>query len=159
GNILKDKKGKIIFEKYPMFNTDLQKEAYESIGIKEFENQLVYNPKQMKFRKLENGKWQTVQDFINKDWILPEEETQRPTGVFFVETGPVNTVVIGTTRSAKGQTHVNHTIDMFSREYEKQNLFLNDPKGDLFGAFHKLLEVRGYEPIVLNLMDPSKTHQ
>lgn len=159
GNIVKNKKGKIQYKRYPMFNTELQKDSYESIGVKESENQIIYNPEKINYRKDDNGNWQTVKDFINDDWFLPKEETQRPTGVFFVETGPVNTVVIGTTRSAKGQTLVNHTIDMFSREYEKQNLFLNDPKGDLFAAFHKLLEVRGYEPIVLNLMDPSKTHQ
>lgn len=48
---------------------------------------------------------------------------------------------------------------MFSREPELQNMFINDPKGELFSSFHKLLEQRGYEPVVLNLLDPSKTHQ
>jgi len=165
-NIVKDDEGKIKFEKLDMFEKDLQVGGYESIGIQHKEKQIVYDPKKLKYRKITKGKgvfkrkkWQSVGQFINKDWYLPEGEMQRPAGVFFVETGPVNTVVIGTTRSAKGQTHVNHTIDMFSREYEKQNLFLNDPKGDLFAAFHKLLESRGFEPIVLNLMDPSKTHQ
>lgn len=159
GNIVKDKKGKNKYKKVSMFDKELQVEGYESIGIQDKDKQLIYNPMDMKYKKVGKNKWQTVGEFINQDWYLPEDEIQRPAGVFFVETGPVNTVVIGTTRSAKGQTHVNHTIDMFSREYEKQNLFLNDPKGDLFAAFHKLLEARGFEPIVLNLMDPSKTHQ
>ncbi|PNN29583.1 hypothetical protein AL503_002045 [Staphylococcus haemolyticus] len=91
--------------------------------------------------------------------VLPEDEIQRPAGVFFVETAPVNSTAIAITRGNKGQTFVNHTIDMFSREIEIQNMFINDPKGELFASFHKLLEQRGYEPVVLNLLDPSKTHQ
>lgn len=158
GNVVKTNKGKIKYETLPMFDKELQKESYVSIGIQDKQKQIVYDPTKINYRKI-GKKWQTVADFINGDWFLPEDEMQRPAGIYFVETGPVNTVAIGTTRSAKGQTLVNNTIDMFSREYEKQNMFLNDPKGDLFAAFHKLLESRGFEPIVLNLMDPSKTHQ
>lgn len=159
GNVEKNDKGEILYENVKIFDKTLQRESYESIGIKNKAQQITYNPFEMKYRKRKNGKWQTVGEFINEDWYMPEHELQRPAGVYFVETGPVNTVSIGTTRSAKGQTFVNNSIDMFSREEEIQNMFINDPKGELFAAFHKLLETRGYEPVVLNLMDPKRTHQ
>ncbi|EHT3670503.1 TraM recognition domain-containing protein [Staphylococcus pseudintermedius] len=157
-NVIKDKNGKNKLESYDLFDADLQEKSYESIGIIDKDKQNKINAFKMNYRKI-NGKWQTVGQFIKDDWYLPENEMQRPAGVFFVETAPVNTSAIAMTRGNKGQTFVNHTIDMFSREAELQNMFINDPKGELFSAFHKLLEQRGYEPIVLNLLDSSKTHQ
>lgn len=157
-NVIKDKNGKNKLESYDLFDADLQEKSYESIGIIDEDKQNKINAFKMNYRKI-NGKWQTVGQFIKEDWYLPENEMQRPAGVFFVETAPVNTSAIAMTRGNKGQTFVNHTIDMFSREAELQNMFINDPKGELFSAFHKLLEQRGYEPIVLNLLDSSKTHQ
>ncbi|MCI2910935.1 TraM recognition domain-containing protein [Staphylococcus hominis] len=157
-NFIKDKNGKIKTHKVELFDEKIQKDAYESIGIINSNNQIKINAFNTKY-KMKNGEWQTVGEFINEDWYLPEDEIQRPAGVFFVETAPVNSTAIAMTRGNKGQTFVNHTIDMFSREKEIQNMFINDPKGELFGSFHKLLEQRGYELVVLNLLDPSKTHQ
>ena len=54
---------------------------------------------------------------------------------------------------------INNTIDNLSREGEPQNMFINDPKGELFAGFHKLLENRGYEVVVLNLLNYNMTHQ
>lgn len=156
--IVKNKKGEIKYQKVDLFDKSLQKDAYESIGIIDSSKQIKIDAFSTKYRK-KNGKWQTVGEFINEDWDLPPNELQRPAGVFFVETAPVNSTAIAITRGNKGQTFVNHTIDMFSREPELQNMFINDPKGELFSSFHKLLEQRGYEPVVLNLLDPSKTHQ
>ncbi|HFO1542025.1 TPA: TraM recognition domain-containing protein [Staphylococcus aureus] len=156
--IVKNKKGEIKYQKVDLFDRALQKDAYESIGIIDPSKQVKIDAFNTKYRK-KNGKWQTVGEFINEDWDLPPNELQRPAGVFFVETAPVNSTAIAITRGNKGQTFVNHTIDMFSREPELQNMFINDPKGELFSSFHKLLEQRGYEPVVLNLLDPSKTHQ
>lgn len=154
-----DNNGKPKLKTYDMFDEQLQKESYESVGIIDEQEQVKIDPFKVKYKKDEKGNWITLGEFINEDWELPETERQRPAGVFFVETAPVNTAAIAITRGGKGQTYVNHTIDTFSRQYELQNMFINDPKGELFSAFHKLLEYRGYEPIALNLMDPSKTHQ
>src|SRR5699024_12226185 len=101
------------------------------------ENQVKIDPFKINYKKDENGKWMTLGEFINKDWKISETERQRPAGVFFVETAPVNTAAIAITRGGKGQTYVNHTIDLFSRQNELQNMFVNDPKGELFSAFHK----------------------
>lgn len=159
GNIEYDDNGKPILQNLKMFDEKLQKEAYESVGVIDEKDQVIYDAYKINYQKKENGKWETLGEFIKRDWYIPSYETQRPAGIFFVETGPVNTVAIAITRGNKGQTLVNHTIDMFSRERELQNLFVNDPKGELFAAFHKLLEMRGFEPVVFNLMNPSKTHQ
>lgn len=159
GEIKYDKDGKRKLQSLKLFDSKIQKDSFESIGIIDESEQTKIDAFKMKYRKKSNGKWQTVGEFIKEDWFIPEYEMQRPAGVFFVETAPVNSVAIAITRGNKGQTFVNHTIDMFSRELELQNKFINDPKGELFAAFHKLLELRGYEPIVLNLLDPSKTHQ
>lgn len=157
-NIIRNDKGEIKYNQLSLFDEELQKEAYQSIGIIDPSMQIKIDAFKTKYRKVD-GEWQTVGEFIQDDWYIPPNELQRPAGVFFVETAPVNSTAIAITRGNKGQTFVNHTIDMFSREIELQNMFINDPKGELFAAFHKLLEQRGYEPIVLNLIDPSKTHQ
>lgn len=158
-NIKYKNNGKPKLKSYDIFDEELQKESYESVGIMHRENQVKIDPFKINYKKDEDGKWMTLGEFINKDWKISETERQRPAGVFFVETAPVNTAAIAITRGGKGQTYVNHTIDLFSRQNELQNMFVNDPKGELFSAFHKLLEYRGYEPVVLNLMDSSKTHQ
>lgn len=159
GEFLLDKNGKRILKSHPMFDKKLQDFAYRSVGVKDKNQQIILDPKTIKYQKDKKGKWMSLADFIKKDWYMPDYENQRPAGAFLVEDGAVNTIVIAITRGNKGQLSVNNTIDMMSREREPQNMFINDPKGELAAGFHKLLELRGYEVIVLNLMEPSKTHQ
>jgi len=47
----------------------------------------------------------------------------------FVDDSAVNNLVIGTTRSGKGETFVFPTIDVYSRATEKPSMIINDPKG------------------------------
>lgn len=103
--------------------------------------------------------WLTVGDFIKEDWYLPEYEPERPSGAFIVETASVNTFVIAITRGNKGQLWVNNTTDAWSREREPQNMFINDPKGEVYASSHDLFEMRGLEVMAFNLMDPVKTNQ
>ncbi|PFV40278.1 VirD4-like conjugal transfer protein, CD1115 family, partial [Bacillus thuringiensis] len=67
---------------------------------------------------------------------------------------PVNNLIIGTTRSGKGETYVFPTIDVYSRAEHKPSLIFNDPKGELFSASKETLEERGYHIEVLNLLTP-----
>lgn len=171
GNFIKDEHGNNVLETFDLFDDDVREAAFKSVGIIERKDQKAktVNPFDLKYRKIPNkvnkdGKvlsyrWQSVGEFIKEDWYVPEYENQRPTGAFFVEDGAVNTIAIAITRGNKGQLVVNNTIDNLSREGDPQNMFINDPKGELFAGFHKLLELRGIEPVVLNLMEPSKTHQ
>ncbi|MEK5394081.1 type IV secretory system conjugative DNA transfer family protein [Margalitia sp. FSL K6-0131] len=72
----------------------------------------------------------------------------------FIDDNPVNNLIIGTTRSGKGETFVVPTIDVYSRAEKKPSLIVNDPKGELAAASYETLKKRGYEVLVLNLLNP-----
>lgn len=71
-----------------------------------------------------------------------------------IDDSPVNNLIIGTTRSGKGESFVFPTIDVYSRAEYQPSLILNDPKGELFAASKDTLEKRGYHVEVLNLINP-----
>ena len=75
----------------------------------------------------------------------------------YIDPSPVNNLIIGTTRSGKGQTYVIPTIDAYSRAEKQPSLVINDPKGELFASSRETLEERGYEVEVLNLMNPMQS--
>lgn len=72
----------------------------------------------------------------------------------YIDDSPVNNLVIGLTRSGKGEMYVFPTIDIYSRAEKKPSLIINDPKGELVGASKDTLEERGFEVFILNVMDP-----
>ncbi len=72
----------------------------------------------------------------------------------FIDDSAVNNLIIGTTRSGKGETFVFPTIDAYSRAEKKPSLILNDPKGELVSASYDTLKKRGYDIQVLNLIEP-----
>ena len=71
-----------------------------------------------------------------------------------IDDTPVNNLIIGITRSGKGETFVFPTIDIYSRAEKQPSLVCNDPKGELLAASKKTLEERGYHVEVLNLLNP-----
>ena len=75
----------------------------------------------------------------------------------FVDDSAVNNLVIGTTRSGKGETFVFPTIDVYSRATEKPSMIINDPKGELVSSSYETLIKRGYEIQILNLLEPIKS--
>ena len=160
GSYVVDENGQRVIKKYPLIDESSQKKIYETaLGIKDKKQHIAYDPFDIPYKKDKKGKPISLGEFIKNDWYIPPYENQRPTGAFFVETGAVNSFVIAITRGNKGQLAVNNSIDNLSREGEPQNMFINDPKGELFAGFHKLLEYRGYEVVVLNLLNYSMTHQ
>lgn len=72
----------------------------------------------------------------------------------YIDDSPVNNLIIGMTRSGKGEMIVFSMIDSYSRARNKPSLIINDPKGELVGASKETLEERGFEVFVLNLEDP-----
>lgn len=72
----------------------------------------------------------------------------------YIDDSPVNNVIIGTSRSGKGELFVFPTIDLYSRAHIKSSLVINDPKGELYGASKDILEKRGYRVEVINLLNP-----
>lgn len=75
----------------------------------------------------------------------------------FIDDSPVNNLIIGTTRSGKGETFVFSTIDIYSRAEKQASMILNDPKGELYSASKETLEGLGYHVEVLNLMNPNQS--
>lgn len=69
-----------------------------------------------------------------------------------IDESPVHTMVIGITRSGKGETFVFPMIDVLSRAKNKPSLVVNDPKGELVGASYETLKKRGYDVYVFNLI-------
>ncbi|XTR39293.1 VirD4-like conjugal transfer protein, CD1115 family (plasmid) [Paraclostridium tenue] len=74
--------------------------------------------------------------------------------VMYIDDSSVNNLIIGTTRSGKGETFVVPTIDIYSRAEEKPSMIINDPKGELVAMSKETLEKRGYEVLLLNLTEP-----
>lgn len=72
-----------------------------------------------------------------------------------IDDGPVHSMVIGITRSGKGETFVFPMIDVQSRAENKPSLVINDPKGELAAASYETLLNRGYDVHVFNLLEPS----
>nr|WP_057232678.1 type IV secretory system conjugative DNA transfer family protein [Clostridium perfringens] len=75
----------------------------------------------------------------------------------FIDEGDVNNLVIGTTRSGKGELFLFPTIDVYSRAKVKSSLIINDPKGEFLASSKDTLEKRGYRIEVLNLIDPNNS--
>ncbi len=75
----------------------------------------------------------------------------------YIDDSPVNNLIIGTTRSGKGETVVFSTIDIYSRAKEQASMVINDPKGELFSASKDTLENLGYNVEILNLMTPEQS--
>ncbi|QBM59945.1 ATPase (plasmid) [Bacillus thuringiensis] len=112
----------------------------------------------------ESSRFTTVEELKKQYRAVPDrEETFKGGGgvvisrlgdKVFIDDSPVNNLIIGTTRSGKGETFVFPTIDVYSRAEHKPSLIFNDPKGELFSASKETLEERGYHIEVLNLLTP-----
>ena len=72
----------------------------------------------------------------------------------YIDQSPTNNLIIGITRSGKGEMFVFPSIDVYSRAEEKTSLVVCDPKLELYKGSKKTLERRGYQVYLLNLDDP-----
>lgn len=63
-------------------------------------------------------------------------------------------LVIGSSGSAKGQSFVLPEIDLISRAEKKESLLVADTKGENVGKFYRPLRERGYDVLVLDLIEP-----
>lgn len=81
------------------------------------------------------------------------QEKYRPYRLL-IDESPVHTMVIGITRSGKGETFVFPMLDVLSRAKNKPSLVVNDPKGELAAASYETLKKRGYDVYVFNLIQP-----
>lgn len=137
------------------------------IGLVKF----VYNIK-MSYSSLDKGQhgtgeFEKVNELKKQYKIIPaaKEEYEGNGGVIiaglqdkfrpyrlFIDESPVHTMVIGITRSGKGETFVFPMVDVLSRAKGKPSLVFNDPKGELVAASYDTLIERGYEVYVFNIL-------
>lgn len=82
------------------------------------------------------------------------QERYRPYRLL-IDEGPIHTMVIGITRSGKGETFVFPMLDVLSRAKNKPSLVVNDPKGELAAGSYDTLVKRGYDVHVFNLIQQS----
>ncbi|QBO37405.1 hypothetical protein EQG49_13460 [Periweissella cryptocerci] len=74
-------------------------------------------------------------------------------GKYFIDQDTVNTIVIGITRSGKGEMFVNILVDILSRAQKQASIVVTDPKGELYRMSYKTLRMRNYNVQVLNLLN------
>lgn len=162
GEILRNENGEEMTELLPLIDSTFADELYEASGapkeIRKYYDttKIPYNP-DGKDRTKQCGTHKTVADAINKTWTFPLYEPQRPAGAYIVDTEPVNTMVLAITRAGKGQTVIEPTIDMWTREMRPNNMVINDPKGELLVKNYVRGTVRGFQIVQFNLINAMKT--
>lgn len=178
GFVKRDADGNIVRKKVPMFNPELADKLFSMSGVPQQYRTLYdaraydFNPKLAKKDgggKDEDGNvkragaygrkpYDTVADYINNEFYPLDTETERPAGVYFYDSRPVNTILIAITRAGKGQTYIEPAFDVWTREKKPWNIFTTDPKGELLAKFYYSATVRGFEIVQFNLMHPHLTN-
>ena len=78
----------------------------------------------------------------------------REGNTLFIDDTPVNNLLIGMTRSGKGEIFVFPLIDIYSRAQFQPSMIITDPKLELAPAAIPTLCERGYDYHIINLIDP-----
>lgn len=65
--------------------------------------------------------------------------------------------LLAITRAGKGQTVIEPTIDMWTRERRPNNIVVNDPKGELLQKFYVPGTYRGFQIVQFNLINAMNT--
>ena len=163
-----DNNGELVKVKVPLIDRKFGEDLFTASGIPPSEKsirkfydvrKIDYNLKDSTGNRRDREKldYDYVADLINDDWEMPDYEVQRPAGAYLVDTAPVNTMVLAITRAGKGQTVIEPTIDMWTREKRQNNIIVNDPKGELLVKFFVPATIRGYEIVQFNLINPLNT--
>lgn len=73
---------------------------------------------------------------------------------FYIDDSIVNNLILGITRSGKGEALVKTSIEIYSRAQFQPSLIINDPKLEHYKVFAPILEERGYDVYLLNASNP-----
>lgn len=117
GQVAKDEDGNVVTKKVPMFDKEFGVELFNFSNVP-FDYQKWYNATEYDFNPKASKKEQkigqkrkgafgrkeydTLADYINGEFFPLESDTQRPAGVYFYDSRPVNTILIAITRGGKG---------------------------------------------------------
>lgn len=77
----------------------------------------------------------------------------------YIDDSTTNNLIIGITRSGKGEMFVFPLVDIYSRAEMQASMIVTDPKLELYSSSKETLEKRGYQVEVLNLIDPENSMQ
>lgn len=119
GQVKKDEDGNVVTEKVAMFDEQFGRELYKFSNVASAD-QRWYNAKDYAFNEKNSKKeidkggnerkgafgrknYDTLADYINGEFYPLETDTQRPAGVYFYDSRPVNTILIAITRGGKGK--------------------------------------------------------
>ena len=94
-----------------------------------------------------------------EQYIELSEEEQKKYKLRFHYLPKHHELYIGTTGSGKTTGCIEPQLRAISRQKNKPNIFLTDPKGELFQRNAKYLVEQGYDVQILNFKDFSKTHR
>ncbi|WP_335900143.1 VirD4-like conjugal transfer protein, CD1115 family [Limosilactobacillus fermentum] len=91
-------------------------------------------------------------------WLFHHGSLQNDTGVpatgyYSIDPTNINSLIVGITRSGKGETLIFPLLDILSRAEEKSSMVVNDPKGENYQMSYKTLRKRGYNVQVLNIQN------
>lgn len=111
-----------------------------------------------------NSRFVTVDEIKQQYKEIPEKEEEYPGAggtiisryedKLYIDTSPTNNLIIGMTRSGKGEFFVIPSIDVYSRAEDKASMIILDPKSELYRSSKKTLEERGYDVYFFNLIEP-----
>lgn len=95
--------------------------------------------------------------FEGKGGVVIARTEKRHKKLTFIDDSATNNLIIGTTRSGKGELYIFPTLDAYSRAKIKPSMIFNDPKGELYEMAKDTLKQRGYKIEVLNLLNPMES--
>lgn len=117
GQVAVDENGNVKTEKVEMFDKDFAMELYKFSNVPS-KYQKWYNANEYAFNEKNSKKeakhgnarkgafgrkaYDTLADYINGEFYPLDTDTQRPAGVYFYDSRPVNTILIAITRGGKG---------------------------------------------------------
>lgn len=78
-------------------------------------------------------------------------------GRYYVDAETIHSLIIGTTRSGKGQTFVLPMVRHIAMSQAKHSIVVNDPKGEILENCYNIMVDNGYKVVVLNLRDTDKS--
>lgn len=107
----------------------------------------------------------TLEEIKNQYKAIPDRDVSFPGkgGIpiarigktLYVDDSVTNSIILGITRSGKGEMFVIPTIDALSRGNEKPSIVVTDMKKELFPMCYQPLCERGYMPLLFDLDNPT----
>lgn len=135
--------------------------------VKGYGLRVSYADKEVNYGQKGTRRWTTTEEKKAQYRAIPLKDTfykgesgtiiSRIGNMLYIDNGGSNQLIIGTTRSGKGETYVVPSMDVISRTLrmaDRKSMIITDPKPELYKMAKETLEQRGYEVLFVNLADP-----